>query len=54
MDHRLLVAKEVIPQARVLLQSLSDACNVSVSENAQESLKESIFLAVGSCRIDTR
>ena len=40
MDHRLFVAKQLVPQPGVLLERLSYARNVSVPENSQASPEE--------------
>jgi hypothetical protein len=40
MHHGLLVAKQGIAQSRILLQSLPNAGNISMSKNSQAAAKE--------------
>ena len=46
MHHRLFIAEQVVAKARILLERLSNASDVAVPENSQETLKEAELAAV--------
>ena len=46
MDHRLFVARLIVPELRHLLQRLSDAADVAVPENAKTAGEEGLLDAI--------
>lgn len=46
MNHRLFVPEKVVPDARILLERLTDSRHVAVAKNAQASLDEALLFSV--------
>src|SRR5215468_6216142 len=46
MYHRLFISNQVIRQARILLQRLTDASDVAMTEDSQPTFKEPLLSAI--------
>jgi hypothetical protein len=46
VDHGLFVSTEVILQAGILFESLSNSSDIAVTENSEDAFNEAVLLAI--------